>query len=251
MQWSPAKGGAGVWLFLLHKGYTRCAHSRTMLWFLPMITLSVTTRQKKGTKAVRELRRGGEMPVILYGRKEKPLSLSVSLAEFKKVLRVAGESSIVTLTGLATDKDVLIHEISLDPVSDEPRHADFYAVEKDKKLQVNVSLEFIGTPTAVKEYGGILLKVLHELEIEALPKDLPHEITVDVSNLATINAHITAREILLPSGVTLVSDPDEIVVMISEATEEITEPVLAPDLSTIEVEKRGKEEPEEVEEGTS
>jgi large subunit ribosomal protein L25 len=112
-----------------------------------------------------------------------------------------------------------------------------------------VPLEFIGVSPAVKDLGGVLVKVLHEIEIEALPKDLPHSITVDISSLAQIDDHITAKDLSLAKGVTLVTKESDIVVLVSAVREEKEEEVPAAiDMDAIEVEKRGKKE-EDGEEG--
>src|SRR5690606_26337192 len=108
---------------------------------------------------------------VFYGPKEEAVAVSFDRARFEKVLREAGESTVVTLTGVGEDKDTLIHDVQLHPVTDQPLHVDFYVLEKGKKVQTHVPLEFTGEAPAVKSLGGTLMKVLHELEIEAMPKD--------------------------------------------------------------------------------
>lgn len=194
-------------------------------------------------KQLAALRKGGKVPVVVYGPKEPALSATVALNEFKKVWKAAGESSIISLAidGVGT-KDVLIHEVDAHPVSGDPVHVDFYAIEAGKKLEVGVPLVFTGLAPAVKTYGATLVKVLYELEIAALPKDLPHEIAVDVSSLAELDSQIHARDIKLPAGVELVTDENEVVAAVAEQRAE-EEVVAAPaDLSAIEVEKKGKKE---------
>jgi large subunit ribosomal protein L25 len=144
------------------------------------------------------------------------------------------------LTGKDIDHEVLIQDIDLDPVTDNVRHADFYVIEKGKKVTVHIPLEFAGVSPAVKDLGGILVKVLHELEIEAMPKDLPHNLSVDISKLATFEDRILAKDVTLPAGVTLLTKPEEVVASVSEAVEEVVE-VAPVDLTAIEVEKKGKE----------
>jgi large subunit ribosomal protein L25 len=203
-----------------------------------MITLEVEKRDAKMSLA--NIRKAGKIPAVFYGKKEKSTPIQLSYGVFEKTLKEAGESTIVHLKGEGISIDALIHDVDLDPVTDKPRHADFYAVEKDKKLEVKIPLEFIGVAPAVKDLGGILVKVMHEIEIEALPKDLPHSISVDISKLATFENVITASDITLPAGVALKVKPTEIVASVYEPKEEVVEekPV---DLSAIEVEKKGKE----------
>ena len=158
-----------------------------------------------------------------------------------KVWKEAGTSSIVTLETPTGIKESLIQDVDLDPITGIPRHADFYVFEKGHKVEVALPLEFIGISPAMKDLGGILMKVLHELKIEAMPKDLPHNIKIDISSLVNLGDQILAKDIVLPDGVTLLAHPEEVVVTISAPREE-QEEVTPVDLSTIEVEKKGKEE---------
>jgi len=203
-----------------------------------MITLKVEKRDIK--EPLGEMRKSGFMPAVFYGKKEAATSIKLPFAIFEKTLKDAGESTILHLEGKDIDVDVLIHEVDLDPVTDKPRHADFYAIEKGKKLSIPVPLEFIGVAPAVKDLGGILVKVMHEIEIEALPKDLPHKIEVDISKLATFDSVVTAADIKLPEGVSLKVKPEEVVASVYEPKEEVVE-VAPVDLSAIEVAKKGKE----------
>ena len=165
--------------------------------------------------------------------------------DFIKVWREAGESSIVTLKTTEGNHDALIHAIDLDPVTDKVRHVDFYVVEKGKKIKVHVPIEFEGVAPAVKELGALLVKVLHEVEIEAKPADLPHEIIVSVESLINLESQILAKDIKLPAGVELVTGEDEVIALVSEAKEEVIEETAPVDLSTIEIsEKKGKKEEE-------
>jgi len=202
-----------------------------------MITLQVEKRDLKS--ALGELRKSGKIPAVFYGKKEQSTPIQLSQAIFEKTLKEAGESTIVHLEGNDIDVDVLIHEVDLDPVTDKPRHADFYAIEKGKKLDINVPLEFIGVAPAVKDLGAILVKVMHEVEIEALPKDLPHNIEVNLSSLKTLEDVIIASDLKLPEGVTLKIKADEVIASVYEPKEEVE--VAPVDLSAIEVAKKGKE----------
>ena len=180
------------------------------------------------------------IPAVFYGKKEASTPIMLSYPIFEKTLEDAGESTVLHLAGKGIDVDVLIHEVDLDPVTDKPRHVDFYAIEKGKKLKIKIPLEFIGVSPAVKDLGAILVKVMHELEIEALPKDLPHNIKVDLSSLVNYDSVITAGDLKLSEGVTLEEKAGEIVASVYEFKEEVVEE--APiDLSTIEVAKKGKE----------
>ena len=113
---------------------------------------------------------------------------------------------------------------------------------KGEKVEVAIPLLFMGESPAV-EQGANLVKVMHELEVEADPMNLPHTITVDISILAALGDKIHASDLVLPSGIKLVTPPEEVVALVQEVVEEKEEEVAAPaDISSIEVEKKGKEE---------
>ena len=188
-----------------------------------MITFGQSDGDKK--ESLGEMRKAGQMPAVFYGKMEAATSIKLPFAIFEKTLKDAGESTILHLEGKDIDVDVLIHEVDLDPVTDKPRHADFYAIEKGKKLEIKIPLEFTGVAPAVKDLGGVLVKVMHEMEIEALPKDLPHKIEVDISKLATFDSVVTAADIKLPEGVTLKIKPEEVVASVYEPKEEVVEAV--------------------------
>ncbi len=204
-----------------------------------MLLLAIEKRDGKQNAV--EVRRKGLVPAVFYGRKERSTPISVRRGDFIKVWKSAGESSIITLKDGDDEKQVLIQDVSRDPVTGVPIHADFYVVEKDKKLKVKVPIEFVGMAPAVKDLGGILVKVLHEVEIESLPKDLPSRITVDIGALVDLKSQILAKDIVLPTGVALIAHADEVVAAITEAKVEEEKPPEAIDLSAIEVEKKGKE----------
>lgn len=203
-----------------------------------MITLKVEKRDIK--ENLGEIRKAGNIPAVFYGKKEPSTPIKLSSAIFEKTLKDIGESTILHLEGDGIDVDVLIHEVDADPVNDKPRHVDFYAIEKGKKLEINVPLEFIGVSPAVKDLGAVLVKVMHEIEIEALPKDLPHKIEVDLAKLVAFDSVITISDINLPSGVVVKSKPEEVIASVYEPKEEVVDETPV-DLSTIEVAKKGKE----------
>lgn len=205
--------------------------------------LSLEIKSRKAGGKLYGLRDKGLMPAVFYGKKEESTPVSVSLADFLKVWNQAGETSVVTLKGEKGDVEALIHDVDLDPVTEMPRHADFYVFEKGHKIKIDVPLEFVGVSPAVKDLGGILIKVMHEIKIEAVPKDLPKKIEVNIAPLATFDNQILARDIALPAGVTLIEDPAEVVALVALPKEEKEEEVPA-DLSVIEVEKKGKKEEE-------
>ena len=205
-----------------------------------MLTLTVTKREETGKRAQRLLTTG-VMPAVVYGPKQEATSISVNLPEFVKMLKTAGESSVIELTGLGSSIQALVHEVDRDPITNVPRHADFYAIEKGKKVEVAIPLTYVGESPAVKA-GSNLVKVLHELEISADAANLPHDITVDISSLVTVGDQIHVKDLTIPAGVEVMVEADQVVALIQEVTIEEEAPVAGPDMSAIEVEKKGKEE---------
>ena len=206
------------------------------------VALAAQLREETGKRSKRLLEEG-RLPAVVYGPKQEATTISLSMTEFTKILRDVGESSVVELSGLKAPLQVLIHDIDLDPVKNTPRHVDLYAIEKGAKVEIAVPLEFIGESAAVKA-GANLVKVMHELEIEAAPADLPSEITVDISVLAEVGSQIHVRDLKIPAGVTVKADEEQVVALIQEVTVEEEAPVAAVDMGAIEVEKKGKTEEE-------
>lgn len=204
------------------------------------MTITLQFEKRAVSKKAENFRKAGKMPAVFYGRKQASTPISVPLSDFMKVWKQAGESSVVTLKSAEGEFDALIYDVDRDPVKGTFRHADFYVFEKGQKMKIKTPIEFVGVAPAVKDLGGVLVKVVRELEIEAAPKDLPHSIAVDISPLVDFKSQILAKSIVLPAGVTLVTLPDEVVASVYEPKEEVVEEV-APDLSAIEVEKKGKE----------
>lgn len=205
-----------------------------------MTTSLQVAKRAEGGPSAKALRKAGSVPAVVYGAHQEATPIAVDAKAFGKALAAAGESTVVSLEGLGTPLATLIHEVDLDPVSHMPRHVDFYAITKGEKVEVAVPLEFIGESPAVKA-GANLVKVMHELPIEAEPADLPHQIEVDVSGLAEIGQQIQAGDLRLPAGVTLTCEAEEVVALIQEVEEEPEEAAAPADLSAIEVEGKGKE----------
>lgn len=196
-------------------------------------------------KGVQTLRKEGKMPAVVYGAQEDSLPIEVDTLDFLKLFKEAGESTVIDLTVDGDVKNVLIHDVDYDPISNEVRHADFYVVKKGQKVEVAIPLAFVGEAPGVKELGANLIKALHEVEVEAEATNLPHELEVDVSGLVTLEDSLSAKDIKLPTGVTLVTDPEESVASLAMPEEEPEEPAEEPDMDAIGIsEERGKKEEE-------
>ena len=218
-----------------------------------MLELKAEKRSVFGKK-LKIFRKNDKLPAVLYGPKEKAQSLFISLKDFKKIWQEAGESTVIQLK-LTSDvkksstsdvvKEVLIQEVAIDPKKDEPLHVDFYAVQMDKPIQATVQLVFEGVSPAVKDLGGVLVKVMHEVEAEALPKNLPHELAVDISRLANFEDKILAKDIILPKEAELKTNPEEVIAFVEAPKEEAAPP--EEKIAFEEIEVAGKKEKEKEE----
>ncbi len=209
---------------------------------VPMITIHATNKDTSMTMA--QIRAAGLIPAVLYGGGiEGSLAVTLKKDEFKKAWQEAGTSSAISVVASNGTHDALIHEFQTDPMTGAVIHADLMILEKGKVVEVEVELEFVGVSPAVKSNLGSLTKNLHTIEVEAMPKDLPQNIEVDISSLANVHDHITAGDLKLPNGVTLKTEADSIVAVINAAHEEEAESGdTTIDFASIEVEKKGKEE---------
>lgn len=206
------------------------------------ITLEATTRTERG-KQLAALRKAGKVPAVIYGPKETAIALTLDRIKFEKVLKEAGESSVITLTGVGAPKDVLVHDVAFDPGFGGVIHVDFYALEAGKEITIHVPLVFVGEAPAIK-LGGTLTKVLHEIEVTCKPTSLPKEIEVDVTALDDFEKQIHVKDINVPKDVKVENDPEEVVALVQQVAEEVEAPTEI-DMSAIEVEKKGKTETEE------
>ncbi len=202
--------------------------------------LTVSPRAIVG-KSSSKLAQEGAIPAVVYGPKQDPISVTVPLLPFEAILRHGGESALIELSGLEKPLQVLIHELDRDPVTHVPRHADFYAVEKGAKVTVSVPLSFVGESDAMKQ-GANLVKVLHEIEIEADATKLPSEIEVSIESLKAVDDRIHVSDIKAPAGVTILTSEEEVVAIAQAVEEETEEDSEAPDMDAIEVERKGKDE---------
>ena len=191
-----------------------------------MLTLEVTSRDKKLT--AEDLRKKGSIPAVFYGPKESATAIAIDARRLEHVWKEAGETTIITLKGIGEDKDTLIHDAQFHPVTGKLLHADFYVLEKGKKIEIAVPLEFVGHAPAEK-LGHIITKVMHEIEIEVAPAELPKHLEVDLALLANVGDHILASDIKLPPSAELKTAKDEIVASVTEFKEESVEIVPAPE----------------------
>ena len=186
---------------------------------------------------------------VIYGPNSKNQSLELDYKEFSQIYEEAGESSLVDL--VIDDKNpvkVLIHAIQKDPVSDKYVHVDFYQLDMDKKLNIDVGLVFKGTEEVEKATAGEVIRNMDKLEVECLPKDLIKEIEIDLTEfLKGVGDTVHAKDIKLPTGLVLVTDTEAPIISAQEIKEEIIE-IPKEEATEEEGEKEG-EEGKEAEEG--
>jgi large subunit ribosomal protein L25 len=168
--------------------------------------LSVEPREPSGSRAARRLRRTGKVPGVVYGGGEDPVSFAVDARLLRQTLAHAG--AVIDLSVGGNTTPVVLKELIRHPVTGETVHIDLIRVRLDQAIQTTVGIELMGVEDApgVKE-GGVLEQVTREVTIEALPNDIPDVIQHDVSG-AQMNDTITLEALTMPSGVTLIDDPE-------------------------------------------
>ncbi len=191
------------------------------------LALPATTRTVIG-KRVKRLRAAGEIPLVIYGRSKAARSIQTPAKTFRSIYDDAGKTTLVDLAiDDAAPIKVLIHDVELDPLTGTPLHADLYQVDMKQKITAEIPLVVDGEAPAVRELDGTLLVNQDYVEVEALPQDLPKEIHVDVSALATFDDAITAGSLALPAGVTLVTDAAVDLIFVQPPREEEVEETTA------------------------
>lgn len=218
-----------------------------------MLAISAKIRKnlKRKTKL---LRKQNKLPAVLYGHKAKNTPLEISYKDFERIYKEAGESSLISLEieGEKKAYQVLIHDIQRDPLSGRFIHVDFYQPSLTEKTEADIPLKFVGESEAVRNLGATLVKNILEIEVRALPRDLPHEIEVDISKLKTFDDHIKVSDLNLPKEIEILKDPEEIIVSVvpsqKEEIKRISEEVKEEKSEKLE-EKRNQEKEEKEKKG--
>jgi len=209
------------------------------------IELNVQNREIIGSR-VSSLRKEGLIPAVIYGRGLEALNIQVPAKDFEKVYAEAGESTLVYIKLDKEELPTIIHDVSLDPVSDKIIHADFYKVRLDEKITASIPIVIVGESPAVKNLGAILVTNINELEVEAFPQDLPHEFMVDVSGLINFHDHISVKDLKVSDKVEIQAKPDDVIILAQEpAKEEEETPTTETSVEDVEVIKKEKPEGEE------
>lgn len=175
---------------------------------------------KLKAKIREKINRDKLVPGILYGHKIKNQDLEIKYSDFEKLYKQAGESALIDLKLDNKDRIVLIRDVQIDPVTDKYLHVDLYQIKMDEKLTTEIPLEFTGIAPAVEEKGAIFTSSIDSVEIQALPKQLPHEIKVDISKLKDFGDLIYIRDLEVPEGVEILSELDQVIATVVEPKEE-------------------------------
>ncbi len=205
----------------------------------------------RDSKKANFVRKEGYIPAIVYGNKVEAISVAVQEPIFRKALKQAGESTLVDLKiEDSAPVKVLIHAIQYHPTKQMIRHVDFYQVNMKEKVKTEIELDFQGVSPAVSDLGGTLVKNMDSLEIECLPGDLVASLSVDLSRLITFEDAIMVKDIILPKGLELLTDPDLTVALVEQPRSEaeiaaLTEAVIDEKTAIENIEAIGEKDEEE------
>jgi large subunit ribosomal protein L25 len=205
-----------------------------------------------GKNASRRLRKQGFIPAVLYGEGAESEPLVLNKKDIIQILRLeTGENTIFRVATDSGEDDVMIKDLQIDPTTDELLHADLIRIAMDKAIRVTVPIVHRGDPVGVKSEGGFIDFVTREVEVECLPKDIPESLVIDISGLH-IHQSFKAENIVLPAGIKLVSEPGQVLVLISVPHKEEEFPGEKPEEEVVEEgeepEVIKKERPEKEEE---
>lgn len=196
--------------------------------------LKVEKREKLGKQA-KFLRKANIIPAELYGHGAENMHLSVPLSDFRNVYKEAGENKIVDLMVNGEKRPVLIYSVQTNHLTNEIEAVDFYQVKMDEELEATVPINFIGQSPAVKDKGGVLIKSMDEIDVRALPQDIPAEINVDLSRLTELDQSIYVRDLVAGDKFQFVLEPETVVISVTEPISEEEEATMSAEVKMDEV----------------
>jgi large subunit ribosomal protein L25 len=219
---------------------------------MPQLIVKATPREDRGKNAARRIRRGGQIPAVLYGGTSDPVPVAVNAKEVTAILRSeSGYNTIFTVKLPSGEQRAILKDWQVDPVKGTLLHVDLLRVAMDVRMRVNVPIHPVGEPQGGKLQGGILEMVTREVEIECLPGEIPGEFKIDVSPLM-IGMQLRAADLPLdPRKMKLVTDPQRVIAHVvtlrAEEEEKPAEAVAVTEAAPAEPEviKKGKKEVEE------
>ena len=203
-------------------------------------TLTVQLRDK--SLKAKDVRRMKMIPAEYYGRGVENVGIQMNYQDFRRLFRTAGSNTIIDLKIEGKgDKNVIVHRVDRDTVTDLISYVEFMNVRMDEEITAKVPLRLEGTAPAVRDAGAILIQNLDEVEVTCLPAYLPHEIVVNVEGLMDLNASVHVSDLIVPEKVTITADPEESVISFTMPKEEVVEETPV-DVSTVGVINEKKEE---------
>ncbi len=210
--------------------------------------LKAEKREIIGSK-VRKMRKVGLIPATVFGKTVDSASIQISSVEFNRVYKQAGETSLIWISvdGEAKERPTLVKDLSNNPMTGKIVHIDFHQVNLKEKVTANVPVEIIGESDLIKSGAAVLDIHMDEVEVEALPTDIPEKLVFDISSLKEVGEHLLLSSAVLPSGVTLITDSESIVVALGEPQKE-EEPL---DTAVAETEVVGEADKDKKEESAS
>ncbi|HNZ86123.1 MAG TPA: 50S ribosomal protein L25 [bacterium] len=209
------------------------------------LILKAQKRENFGGLSAKNLIASGYLPVVVYGPKHENLNLQVSYSEFMKIFNTTGESQVLNLEFEDKKIPVIIHDIAKDHITGSIIHADLYRFDAKNKLTVEIPINFSGESKAVKELGAILVKAMDRIEIECLASQIISSIEVDISKLENYNDMILVSDLEVPSGVEILTDGDQPIVIAKPAKAETVEEEKSETPETTEKTKEPEETKEE------
>lgn len=218
-----------------------------------MTTIVLKKREETGKGETRRARRAGEVPGVIYGEAIPGRHFILAESIVKKLLQSEGKSGLfdVQFEGDNNTVKAILHDYQNDVITGRPRHIDLYQVRMDKTLRTEISIHFIGVSAAVKDLGGTLVKQINALPIECLPGDLIHNFELNIESLKTFDDIIRVKDLVVPTGIKIMLDPEEIVAAVSaprtDAELESLKGEVKADVSAVEVLTEKKKEGEEAE----
>lgn len=210
-----------------------------------VLQLSGVSRDVLGKK-VKNLRDKGLIPCVVYGPTTKPQPIAIKRADLEKAYKDVGSNTIVRVSvdGDKKTYNVLIYDVSEDPMTGFLNHVDFYCFKEGQKLSTSIPLHFIGEPKTIKVFGATLMKQIDEIEVRCLPEELIAFLEVDLSKIEKLDDMIRISDIKLPSTFECEHEPDEIIALtVLPEVEEVVEEVEAV-AEMPEVIKKGKDDEE-------
>jgi large subunit ribosomal protein L25 len=211
-------------------------------------TVLHATRRTVTGKQVGQLRRDGKLPAVLYGHNVESTPITLDLRQATRSMIGLTGSSLITIDVDGVEHAALLREVQRDFIRGTLLHVDFQVVSLTEKIRAQVPVVLEGVAPAVKTMGAAIVHNVNEVEVEALPQDLVNRFTVDISSIAAVGDAIYVRDLNIPQGVVVLTDPDEVVVVATaaaaEPVEEGEEAVAAGEEPEV-IEKGKKEEEEE------